>query len=63
MNSLTPLPLSPADPAVAEASAPEFSICTLVTDHAQWRAMQASFVAHGFGDAEFLQLDNSQSNR
>ncbi len=48
---------------MAAAATPDFSVCTLVTDHAQWAAMQASFLAHGFGDAEFLLLDNSQANR
>lgn len=58
MNSIAALP----EP-ISEAAAPEFSICTLVTDHAQWQAMQASFVAHGFEAAEFLHLDNSEANR
>lgn len=59
MNSIAAL----SETTTGAAAAPEFSICTLVTDHDQWRAMQASFAAHGFGDAEFLQLDNSRSNR
>lgn len=62
VNEMTPPPLASAHPAWAEPSARDFSICTLVTDHAQWRAMQASFMAHGFGDAEFLHLDNSAAN-
>lgn len=43
---------------------PAFSVCTLVTDHAQHAAMRASFEARGFsGDtAEFLHLDNSAGN-
>jgi hypothetical protein len=57
--------IAPLDPICAGSAmpAPEFSICTLVTDQAQWEAMRASFEAHGFGDAEFLQLDNSAGNR
>lgn len=58
MNIIAALPDT-----TSEAATPEFSICTLVTDHAQWRAMQASFLAHGFGDAEFLHLDNSDGNQ
>lgn len=49
----------------APATTLAFSVCTLVTDHAAYTAMQASFVAHGFGPetAEFLHLDNSGGNR
>ena len=50
---------------MSDAATPAFSICTLVTDHADYLAMQASFAAHGFGPeaAEFLHLDNSVGNR
>ena len=42
-----------------------FSICTLVTDHRLYAAMQESFLAAGFDaeQAEFLHLDNSRGNR
>ncbi|MBR0656120.1 hypothetical protein [Plastoroseomonas arctica] len=51
----------PIDAGLARA-APRFSICTLVTDHAQYRAMVASFSANGFArdTCEFLYLDNSE---
>ncbi|MES2714047.1 MAG: acyl esterase [Pseudomonadota bacterium] len=51
---------SPIDAALPRA-APRFSVCTLVNDHAQYRAMVASFCARGFtpDDCEFLYLDNS----
>jgi hypothetical protein len=42
-----------------------FSVCTLVTDWAQYEAMQATFRSRGFvePETEFLYLDNSQGNR
>lgn len=42
--------------------APRFTIATLVTDHAQYQAMVATFTARGFTHetCEFLYLDNSQ---
>jgi hypothetical protein len=45
-------------------SGPIFSICTLVTNHAEYRAMVESFTAGGFTAeyAEFLYLDNSATN-
>lgn len=51
-------------PTVAKDAALAFSVCTLVTDRAAHLAMQASFMAHGFGPdtAEFLHLDNSGGN-
>jgi hypothetical protein len=51
----------PIDAALARP-AKRFSICTLVNDHAQYRAMVASFVAGGFAPetCEFLYLDNSE---
>jgi hypothetical protein len=41
-----------------------FSICTLVTDHAQYAEMVRSFRAGGFDgpDCEYLYLDNSERN-
>jgi hypothetical protein len=44
---------------------PVFSICTLVTDHEQYRQMVQSFEEHGFSgsDCEYLFLDNSEGNR
>jgi hypothetical protein len=46
-------------------TAPEFSICTLVSDRAQYAAMRESFAAGGFGapGTEYLHLDNSEGNR
>jgi hypothetical protein len=43
------------------AGDPRFSIATLVTDRAQYAAMQASFIAGGFDDTctEFLAIDNT----
>lgn len=48
----------------AEESAPRFSICTLVSDKAQYEKMVASFVCHGFipADCEFLYIDNTVNN-
>ncbi|MFL6733644.1 MAG: hypothetical protein ACJ8EY_02985 [Sphingomicrobium sp.] len=41
-----------------------FSICTLVTDHAEYAEMVGSFRAGGFDgpDCEYLYLDNSEGN-
>lgn len=41
-----------------------FSVCTLVTDWAQYAAMAASFAARGFGPetTEYLYIDNSRGN-
>ena len=52
---------NPIDAALPRA-APRFSICTLVTDHAQYQTMVATFTARGFTPetCEFLYLDNSQ---
>ncbi len=43
--------------------APRFTIATLVTDHAQYQAMVATFTARGFTPetCEFLYLDNSRA--
>ena len=41
---------------------PLFSICTLVTRPAQYNDMLHSFAAAGFGDCEFLTIDNSNGN-
>lgn len=45
--------------------APLFSICTLVTRHAEYAAMVESFKARGFTPekAEFLYLDNSKGHQ
>jgi hypothetical protein len=42
-----------------------YSVCTLVTRPADWRAMARSFAAAGFAppDCEFLSLDNATGNR
>ena len=42
-----------------------YSICTLVTDQAQYDAMRTSFAGKGFdgSDCEYLYLDNTQSNQ
>jgi hypothetical protein len=42
----------------------EFSICTLVTDAAEYLEMQDSFVANGFAPdlCEYLYIDNSKQN-
>lgn len=44
---------------------PLFSICTLVTRHAEYKGMVESFIAQGFtGDnSEFLYLDNAARHR
>jgi hypothetical protein len=44
---------------------PLFSICTLVTRHAEYKAMVESFIAHGFNNenSEFLYLDNAAGHR
>lgn len=36
-----------------------YTIATLVTDPAQYEVMQKSFVDFGFGDCEFLKIDNT----
>ncbi len=36
-----------------------YTIATLVTDPAQYEVMQQSFVDFGFGDCEFLKIDNT----
>jgi len=48
-------------PAAAE---PVFSVCTMVTDRAEYADMRADFAAHGFDHetCEFLSIDNSQGN-
>lgn len=48
-----------------EREAIAFSVCTLVTDWAQYEAMQGSFRDRGFVEpaTEFLYLDNSGGNR
>lgn len=45
-------------------ASPLFSVCTLITDRAQYAAMRASFETHGFvaSTAEFLHVDNSAGN-
>jgi len=55
----------PAEAVVPATTPPDFSICTLVTSHAQYAAMRASFLAGGFGPrcAEYLHLDNTAGNR
>lgn len=47
-----------------ETAALSFSICTLVTDRAQYSVMLKSFVDHGFTpyDCEFLYIDNTVNN-
>ncbi len=49
---------------LAAAPRPAFSICTLVSDRAEYDAMVASFIAAGFDaeDCEYLFLDNSRGN-
>lgn len=49
----------------AEADAPRYSICTLMTAPGEYRFMLDNFVAHGFAapDCEFLFIDNSAGNR
>jgi hypothetical protein len=44
---------------------PLFTICTLMTNQAQYEEMRASFVAKGFQEeeTEFLCLDNTDGNR
>lgn len=44
---------------------PRFSICTMVTDWAQYAECAASYRSHGFDNetCEFLVVDNSASNR
>jgi hypothetical protein len=65
----TELPPPPPWPrAVAETPSPSpiaYTFATLVTDHAQYADMVASFDAGGFGaeDCEYLYLDNSKGNR
>ncbi len=41
-----------------------YSVCTLVTNHAEYREMVDSFKAAGFSDenSEFLYIDNSETN-
>ena len=48
---------------VPPSGEPRYTIATLVSDRAQYDAMRASFVAHGFGDAdcEYLFIDNTGS--
>jgi hypothetical protein len=48
-----------------QAESMKYSIGTLVSDLDQYRAMRASFEAHGFGsqDCEYLHIDNTQFNR
>lgn len=50
---------------VAPPAAPEFSICTLVTDHRQYTDMLSSYLGAGFTTkhCEFLYLDNTNSNQ
>lgn len=50
-----------ADKAEKSSAAPRFTIATLVTDLAQYAAMRASFVGHGFDGAsvEYLYIDNT----
>lgn len=47
-----------------DSASHRFSICTLVTDKAQYTEMVASFVGHGFApdDCEFLYIDNTAAN-
>ena len=47
------------------ATAPQFSICTLVTRPAEYEEMRRSFLERGFTDdiVEYLIVDNSQGNR
>jgi hypothetical protein len=54
----------PMDAGQAPAG-PLFSICTLVTRHAEYAAMLESFAARGFtpDKAEFLYLDNSKGHQ
>jgi hypothetical protein len=46
------------------AGGPLFSICTLVTNHADYSGMVESFVSHGFTpeNSQFLYLDNTVNN-
>lgn len=41
-----------------------YSVCTLVTDDAQYQRLLRSFAAHGFSaeNAEFIHIDNTQAN-
>ena len=51
-----------ADAPLGEEPAPRYSVCTLVTDLAQYERLQASFRAGGFDGAstEYLFIDNGQ---
>jgi hypothetical protein len=51
-----------ADAPPGEEPAPRYSVCTLVTDPAQYEPLQASFRAGGFDGAstEYLFIDNGQ---
>jgi hypothetical protein len=51
-----------ADAPPGEEPAPRYSVCTLVTDPAQYEPLQASFRASGFDGAstEYLFIDNGQ---
>src|SRR5580704_15999128 len=72
-NSFTinPAAASPREPHTAREisglppSAIRYSICTLVTNHAEYAGMMESFIKAGFDPAfcEFLYLDNSTENR
>jgi hypothetical protein len=57
------LSMQPID-ASKPLAGPRFSICTLVTRHADYTAMVESFLSRGFTPehAEFLYLDNSSGN-
>lgn len=61
--SIADLIRSPAGWAAPTAT-PQYSIVTLVSNHAQYDAMRASFEAGGFGRAgcEYLYIDNSDYN-
>jgi hypothetical protein len=61
---LAGLPVRAVTPGEAARSAPLFSVCSLVTDAAQYRRMVESFLVHGFGPdrAEYLYADNRAGN-
>lgn len=60
-----PVPTAREVDSLSREGRPRYSVCTLVTDHGEYREMLASFAAGGFREpgCEFLYIDNSRHNK